>query len=196
MAKFYYNGVLLPEIPNTALATNPYAFIRNNTSTGYYDLVLAIRPFYYDTSEVRLLDDGGQTDLWYRIQISSANSATSWGNAQSHSYKGWTVDASRYVLWANHNVYIGGASSSNGLYFSGTNPVSEDAIVSGSGIYLINGETLADIANAIRITTGTSGPIPVSSMASLIRNQRLSSLTTTTSSTYNYSLRGESSVNG
>ena len=41
MAKFYYNGILLPDIPTEHLATNPYIWIRKNQSSGYYDLVLS-----------------------------------------------------------------------------------------------------------------------------------------------------------
>lgn len=159
MAKFYYNGVLLPEIPTNALATHPYAFIRNNTSSGYYDLLLAIQPFYYDESETRLVDDGGQVDLWYRIAISNASSATSWGATQSHTYKGWTIDANRTVLWTNTNVYIEGTTEEYQLYKAKSNPIPEDAIVYTSGTFLIQGETLSEIANAIRMMTGTTGPI-------------------------------------
>jgi hypothetical protein len=95
-------------------------------------------------------------------------------------------------MWSNRNVYIEGTTSNYSLYFSGNNPVSEDAIVVGSGLYLINGETLADIANAIRIATGTSGPILTTNMASLIRNNIMHLATNEVSTTGiidTYSLR-------
>lgn len=170
MARFYYNGILLPEIPADALATHPYAFIRNNSTTGCYDLLLAIQPFYYDESDTRLVDNGGQTDLWYKISISTASSATSWGAAQSHEYRGWTIDANRTVLWTNTNVYIEGTTEEYQLYKAKSNPIPEDAIVHTSGTFLIQGETLSEIANAIRMMTGLVGPIQTEDMPNLIKS--------------------------
>ena len=186
MAQLYYNGILLPEIPSSALATNPYAAIRKNESTGYYDLILAIQPFYYDVSEKRLIDDGGQTDLWYRISLSSASNATSWGSAQSHSYKGWTVDANRTVVWSNHDISIDNDSSlpvysraSEATSFNTSNDVFES--------YEISGQLLLDIVRAVKDAIGLPAPLLVSDIPAALRYHL--GIATTTASVANYSLR-------
>ena len=67
MSKFYYNGILLPDIPTEHLATNPYAWIRKNQSSGYYDLVLGNDKWYYSSSAVYTSTSG--TEYWYRIPL-------------------------------------------------------------------------------------------------------------------------------
>ena len=190
MAKLYFNGMLFPELPST-ISTNPYAFIRKNTSTGYYDLVLAIEPFYYDESETRLIDGGGAVDLWYRISINSASSATSWGSQVSHSYKGWTIDAARPIFWSNRDIYVEGITSDYDLYFSGSEAFSEDDLTSISGLYSITGETLSEIVNATKILIGKNQPIQISQLGSIIRQKALNqqSINVATTSIMTYSLR-------
>ena len=58
MSKFYYNGILLPDIPTEHLATNPYAFIRKNNPSGYYDLILVNGKWYYSNSAIFTSDSG------------------------------------------------------------------------------------------------------------------------------------------
>lgn len=114
---YYYNGVRLPKLPSTA-ADYPYRWIRNNASTGYYDLIMSVNPFYFDATR---LTDGGTGDIWHRISISSAGSATSWGSAVSNSYSGWTVDSSRPVMWSSHDVPTSKGATT--VYFAGSDPV-------------------------------------------------------------------------
>lgn len=113
---FLYNGVRLPKMPDSVLASYPYAWIRNNTTSGYYDLLMCSSKRYYN---------GGiypyDTCKWYRIEIASAASATEWTYYKDESnYFG--IDTSRPVLWSNHDIPNGSATATD-IYFEGTDPV-------------------------------------------------------------------------
>lgn len=119
-----YNGVRLPRIPASVLASYPYAWIRKNTTSGYYDLIMSDRPYYYYASSIS--DGTGVAGKpYYRVPISSAESATGWTNYGGHSYNGWGLDANRTVMWANHDIPNGSATATN-IYFEGTDPVLTD----------------------------------------------------------------------
>lgn len=118
---YYYNDLLLPKLPIDAIRNYPYCWIRDNNSTGYYDLIMGTTSFYYDAANTRLRRRGSDTDLWYRIAKSSASTATSWGSPQSHTYVGWTIDSNRPALWSNHDVTQ--SETSTEIYLAGNNPV-------------------------------------------------------------------------
>ena len=114
---YYYNGVLLPKLPAEA-ASYPYRWIRNNANSGYYDLIMSVNPFYFDSTR---LTDGGSGDVWYRISRSTATSASDWGAQVSNSYSGWTVNTNQPVMWSSHDVPTSKGATT--VYFEGSNPV-------------------------------------------------------------------------
>ena len=120
---YYYKDLLLPKLPSDAIDAYPYCWIRNNSQTGYYDLIMGTTSFYYDASNSRLRRRGTDTDLWYRIQKSAASTATSWGSPQSHSYVGWSLSSDRTAYWSNHDVTQSESSSS--IYLKGSDPIPE-----------------------------------------------------------------------
>lgn len=117
----YYNDLKLPKIPTDSKKSYPYFWIRDNGSTGNYDLIMGTTSFYYDSANTRLKHRGSDTDLWYRLPKSTASNATSWGSPVSHSYVGWTIDANRPAFWSNHDVTKG--ESSTEIYLAGSEPV-------------------------------------------------------------------------
>lgn len=122
MAKYYYNGVLLPEIPADVLAEYPYSWIRNNTTSGHYDLFFSKISFYLvDTDSI----SGADVEKpWYRVEITSANTADNWVfNKTSTANLG--LDTARTVLWSNHDIPNGSATSTT-IYFYGSDPVPEN----------------------------------------------------------------------
>ena len=119
----YYDGLRLPKPPADSIAAYPYCWIRDNDSTGNYDLIMGTTRFYYDASNTRLKHVGSDTDLWYRIPKSTAESANSWGSPVGHSYVGWGLGSDRTAFWANHDVTNGESSSS--IYLYGSDPVPE-----------------------------------------------------------------------
>ena len=123
MAKFYYNGVLLPEIPQDVLAENPYCWIRKNTSSGEYDLCFAPQPWYFSNG-MYFPDVGSVTSYRYTVPIATYADATEWTFAISGTFSYYTVDSSRTVLWSNHDI-PNGSTTSTTFYFAGTNPIPE-----------------------------------------------------------------------
>lgn len=125
---FYYNGVRLPVIPEDVLAEYPYAWIRNNTTSGYYDLVLAAYPWYFSITESKtgIYCSGGESmqEPWYQISIATAEAATEW--TFNKNATGWfSLDSARTVLWSNHDIPNGSADATD-IYFEGTDPVPTD----------------------------------------------------------------------
>ena len=121
--KYYYNGVLLPEIPADVLAQYPYAWIRKNTTTGYYNLILtALQPYLYtDGTSIAYGSGTSTTCVSYNIAISSAESATVWTYANTEdTWQG--LDSARTVLWSNHDIPNGSATATE-IYFEGSEPV-------------------------------------------------------------------------
>lgn len=125
MAKYYYNGVLLPEIPADVIKTHPYVWIRKNGSTGYYDLLLATGAWYCSASETLNHNDSNNVE-WYRVSISSADTAEEWTFNSSYSSSGWGDDANRVLMWSNHDIPNGSATSTT-VYFPATYPMPESA---------------------------------------------------------------------
>lgn len=117
MAKYYYNGVLLPEIPSDILAEYPYCWIRNNTTTGYYDLVAGKNVWYFNSN---MYCQNGNDIKWYVISINGYENATEW-TFNKDTTGNFGIDGSRTVMWSNHNVPNGSATSTT-IYFYGTEP--------------------------------------------------------------------------
>ena len=76
-SKYSYNGVTLPPIPVEVWANYPYAWIRDNADTGYYDLLMASGG-WYQSNAYTLTHSDSQSIAWYRIEKAAAESAESW----------------------------------------------------------------------------------------------------------------------
>lgn len=113
MAKYYYNGVLLPEIP--VLDGYPYCCIRKNNSTGYYDLLYSPTGFYYKSSGV--YDKDSVKNHKYTIAIDSDMDTAEWEDQNNTTYSGWTIDSSRILMWSNHDIPNDSATSTD-IYFA------------------------------------------------------------------------------
>lgn len=122
--KAYYNGVLLPRIPEDVLAEYPYAWIRKNTTSGYYDLLLSDKQFYYQSTGIYEANQANGKP-WYRVAITGADSATAWeNNTSANVYGSWGLDSARTILWSNHDIPNGSATATD-IYFAGSEPVTE-----------------------------------------------------------------------
>ena len=111
MSKFYYNGILLPDIPTEHLATNPYIWIRKNQRSGYYDLLLGNDKWYYSSSAVY----PANSVYWYQIPLDGYESYDEWVfNEETTGSFG--VDTNRTVLWSNYSIPSGSTTSTT-LYY-------------------------------------------------------------------------------
>ena len=125
MAKYYYNGVLLPEIPADVLSSYPYCWIRNNYRTGHYDLLMASSPWYASNSDTISTANYAEGIQWYRIQKTTAENAAAWEfNQVWNTSGGFGAESDRSIMWANYDVPAG--SPTTGIYFIGSEPVPEE----------------------------------------------------------------------
>lgn len=125
-----YNGIKLPRIPENVLASYPYAWIRVDTNTGYYELFLAAGKWYgWNNGSGTKITVFGHEDSnnikWYRIATASAESAEKWTYYQDYSANNFGVEAPRTVLWSNHDIPNGSADATE-IYFNGSEPVLTD----------------------------------------------------------------------
>ena len=120
--KYYYNGVLLPEIPADVLAQYPYAWIRNNTRTGYYDLCLSSSLWYASDADTINTDSYNTTGIqWYRVTKSAPEEVWVFNQAWTSS-GGFGNESDRHIMWSNHDIPNGSATATE-IYFEGSEPV-------------------------------------------------------------------------
>lgn len=158
MAKYYYNGVLLPEIPADAISEYPYAVIVEDTTTGEYYLTLKQSPSYY--SNQYLLE----TTVPRKTGYLASSEETEW--VMSYSDTSVVNVYNPFVLcWSNHDIPNGSATATE-IYFSGSDPVPEETEEPETVTqYLIRSDTLTAIADAIRIKKETTAVFTPEQMA-------------------------------
>ncbi len=120
-SKYSYNGVILPPIPKEVLEGYPFAWIRNNGDTGYYDLLMATGP-WYRVNDYTLNHNDSNSIAWYRIEKASAEAAEAWEFYQDYQSIGWGIDANRVCMWSNKDIHSGSVNGSE-IYFEGSEPV-------------------------------------------------------------------------
>ena len=122
LKKYYYNGVLLPELPADVLAQYPYAWIRNNTRTGYYDLCLSSSLWYASDADTISTDSYNTTGIqWYRVTKSAPEEVWVFNQAWTSS-GGFGNESDRHIMWSNHDIPNGSATATE-IYFEGSEPV-------------------------------------------------------------------------
>ena len=116
----YYNGYLLPKIPE--ISGRQYAWIRDNDQNDTYDLVLGTGVWYTKSGSAtldnwQLMFNNYATDLSYQYYIPRDGTATSWGEyITSSNYYGTANN--RKVIWSSHDIKIASAGG-NVLYRHG-----------------------------------------------------------------------------
>lgn len=159
---YYYNGVLLPEIPPEVLTEYPYCWIRENTQTGYYDLFLAKTPWYQSDASTIATDSYTQGIQWYRVPFTGTS-----GEWQSYqvwdSSSGLTSETGRKIIWANHNIPVGSATSTD-IYFAGSSAIPN------AESYEIQRETIVALADQVRRLYNSTAPLTPAQMEAKLAN--------------------------
>lgn len=184
MAKFYYGGVLLPEIPAEVLENFPYCWIRHNPSSGYYDLIFsALQPYLYTDNASIAFGTGTTADIvWYRVAI--ADTMTSEWVHYSTSNTWFGIDTSRTVIWSNCDMLRHSITATD-VYLAGSHPTPiiesvQEYIVNDGGWYVSGGNVAMDTADGtlikylFQIKTGV-----VYTFKSLEAHNRLRAMVTT-----------------
>lgn len=150
---YYYNGVLLPEIPAEAIAEAPYCWMRHNgtevscfcsSNPNYLKSDGTIEPsaasiFYkYDFDAV--------TNLWKLI--------TRWGAAIG----GWQAIIDGWnLLWSNHDIPDGSADSTS-IYFPAMKAYKAMDVFTPDAV-AISRERMTGIANQVRRISSADGEL-------------------------------------
>lgn len=129
MAKFYYNGVVLPEIPVDVLAEYPNIIVYKWLSNGTINFMAApsaYKWYYYsdgtytqmritECTYVRYKYDAG-TGLWTFFKTYTDNGR-------------WGLNGTGELLWSNHDIPNGSATATD-IYFSASKVLPEDYSIS------------------------------------------------------------------
>lgn len=114
MAKCYYNGVLLPEIPADVLESFPYVWI-NSQANGF---IVAAYPWYYSSGRMNI-----PVSAENRKYVLSSDGET-WSLSNTYTDTGgYTVDS--MPTWSSHDIPNGSATSTT-IYVYGSDPVPEN----------------------------------------------------------------------
>lgn len=163
----YYNGVLLPEIPEDVLAKYPYCWILVCYSAENLAIPTEFRLFASKTHPwyTKQDDNGlGAAYLYQRIFVADTDeygiwllTDEEWVFRGSFTGKGGTIIDLNYsyspatLLWSNHDIPNGSATATE-IYFGGSEPVPEseqepDVPVRTSGYIIRSNSTLYTIAD-------------------------------------------------
>lgn len=160
MAKYYYNDVLLPEIPEDAISEYPYAVIVEDTTTGEYYLTLKQSPSYYYNQYLL------EATVPRKTGYLASSEETEW--VMSYSDTSVVNVYNPFVLrWSNHDIPNGSATATE-IYFSGSDPVPEETEEPETVTqYLIRSDTLTAIGDGFRSSRGTTKKYTLDEMAVL-----------------------------
>ena len=113
---FYYNGVLLPKIPEDMLATHPYCVMAHKLATEQYSILLSTGVWYSDGTRV---DDGLSEESLYLYTYAGDET---WREGTAGNYI-FSHD-SHPLVWSNHDVPKGSVDATD-IYLYATQPVPE-----------------------------------------------------------------------
>ena len=120
MAKYYYNGVLLPENPADKYTDYPKQIIVK-WSNGNIQLIGSKNGLYFNGSTA-VYDKNNATLLAYYLNGDTWVEDTN----QSGKYSGWTIisNGASVLQWSNHDI-LNGSATATAIYFYSTYPIPE-----------------------------------------------------------------------
>lgn len=161
MAKYYYNGVLLPEIPADVLPEYPYCYIYLLNDGVTYRLMMSSKACYFTYD--------GYMYVYPRKQYEASIGSEEFTNEGYDMNEGrWSLQ--KGVVWSNHDIPNGSATST-AIYFYGSEPVPElpePSTPSAETMYAIYGHELIAVADAIRGKTGKTTSLTLEQMVTEI----------------------------
>ena len=171
----YINAVAVPDIPSDVLEQYPYAWIRKNTTSDYYDLLLA-KSAWTRNEENESLDTSSYTEgiQWYRTSI-DAPSTTEWTfNQVWNTGANFGEQSTRACVWANHDVLNADGTvyfaESPDLVLRGEASDSSTPEVDGGARYSALGSWFTDVADEIRRLTGKTDTMTIDTMLSELKS--------------------------
>ena len=139
MAKYYYNGVLLPEIP--VIDGYPNVWIRKNVSTGYYDAVYTTSDILWYYSNGMYPTNESVAIKWYRLAILDG---TEWVYNKDTTGS-FVIDTSRTVFWSCIDIPNGSIGATD-IYFYASEPYRVLYLVKADGkLYTVVDDALSEL---------------------------------------------------
>lgn len=118
MAKYYYNGVLLPEIPADIVSACPYLTILKALDNGnIWCYGSTSKPYYNVQSSVERLElPSGRYGVKYNVE------GDSWGEVNTSTSSTWcNLSTTWTVVWSNFDIPNGSATATD-IYFRASYP--------------------------------------------------------------------------
>ena len=160
---WYYNDMLLPELPTHGNCKYWFPFWFQSTQRNYV-MIGSSEPFYRVSGDSYKLSADGE---YCRYNVNAAQDGYTLqneGNATtSHS---WSFPN---ITWSNYDIPNGSADSTD-IYFYGSEPVDPNAPEQPTEevYYKISGTRLTEFANAIRGKTGKEDSLTLEQMVTEI----------------------------
>lgn len=113
----YYNGMLLPEIPDYFLKSYPYAFIMEQSNR--YNLCFSSSAYYFQSSDSTLRPGSSAVNVWLTKADLEAGLTWSYRNSTLYYFTPGT-----YPIWNNYGINLNGTTGTS--VYPKTTPVLKD----------------------------------------------------------------------
>lgn len=161
---YYYNGVLLPEIPADMLAEYPYCYIYELSDGVTFRLMMATSKSYFDTPS-------GNMYVPPRAQYEATAESEEFTFIRTSASGGeWGLQNG--IVWSNYDIPNGSADATE-IYFEGSEPVdpnTPDDDAQTEVYYRISGERLKGFADQVRRISGVEGELTPEQMETNLLN--------------------------
>lgn len=167
MVKYYYNDVLLPEIPSDVLAEFPYAVINLGSDGVTYALWVAENPWYFvsDLYGSKLKISQSCKNQKYLVN------ETGWVLSETYTDAGG-IGLGSGMVWSSHNIPKGSATATD-IYFVGSEPVPDggnEPEPEYKEKYAVKSEWLVSVADEVRRLTGSEDLLTVEQMETALKS--------------------------
>ena len=116
----YYNGMLLPEIPDYFSTSYPFVFITEQSNR--YNLCFSKAEYYFKSSDATLRPGSDVTNLWLTKTDFETGAIWTYRNQTSY-YFGQT----EYPIWNSYGMKLNSASSAT-IVYPKTTPIPKDSM--------------------------------------------------------------------
>lgn len=172
MSMYYYNGKLLPTIPEDA-TTNYLYFIIIIWSSGNIQLIGSKNGFYFTGSNNTVRDKGSTVLRAYNLR----NGIWTIDTNQNEKYTGWNIleDDVIKLHWSNFDIPDWSSSNDDSapIFFNGTNACKAINILT-PDTYIITKDSMIELANKARRLEGIENELTLKQMKEIFTKATIS----------------------
>lgn len=163
MAKYYYNDVLLPEIP--VVDGKPYVWIRDDGNGSNYEAIYCAYPWHRIDDKMYPRKSANYVAYYIASDLTEWTYKNSWTNNTGYWYG---VGA----IWSSHDIPDGSASASE-IYLYASEPVPEGGSEPEPEYkekYAVTSEWLVSVADEVRRLTGSTDKLTTEQILEALRS--------------------------